>query len=58
MLASERQDHLVQLIESQEVVRTLDLADLYQVSAETIRRDFLLLEQAGNQNEFMAGHKA
>ena len=55
MLASERQDHLVQLIESQEVVRTLDLADLYQVSAETIRRDFLLLEQAGKLRRIHGG---
>ena len=55
MLASERQHHLLQLIERQEVVRTLDLADLYQVSAETIRRDFLLLEQAGKIRRIHGG---
>ena len=43
MLAQERQNHILSLIEERGTVRTIDLAEEFQVTDETIRRDLQAL---------------
>lgn len=43
MLAQERQNHILSLIEERGTVRTIDLAEEFQVTDETIRRDLQVL---------------
>jgi DeoR/GlpR family transcriptional regulator of sugar metabolism len=47
MLALERQQQIVTLLESRGTVRTIDLAEEFQVTDETIRRDLQLLAVDG-----------
>ena len=47
MLAKERQDTIKKLIEQNGAVKTSNLVEKFNVSVETIRRDFLDLEKAG-----------
>jgi DeoR/GlpR family transcriptional regulator of sugar metabolism len=47
MLAPERQQHILTLLEERGTVRTMDLAEEFQVTDETIRRDLQIL--ANNQ---------
>jgi DeoR/GlpR family transcriptional regulator of sugar metabolism len=47
MLAPERQRHILTLLEERGTVRTMDLAEEFQVTDETIRRDLQIL--ANNQ---------
>jgi len=45
MLATERQQNILALLEQQGTVRTLELAEHFGVTDETIRRDFQALEE-------------
>ena len=47
MLARDRQQHIKARIADQASVTTVELARQLRVSAETIRRDLLLLEEQG-----------
>lgn len=47
MLAQERHDRIFKLIQQNGAVTTSSLMSLFQVSIETIRRDLLSMEQAG-----------
>lgn len=46
MLATERQQNIMSLLEKQGTVRTLELAEQFGVTDETIRRDFQTLEES------------
>lgn len=45
MLAPERQNHILTLLEERGTVRTVDLAEEFQVTDETIRRDLQILSE-------------
>lgn len=45
MLAQERQSRILHLLDQQGTVKTVELAEEFQVTDETIRRDFQLLEE-------------
>lgn len=45
MLAQERQHQILALLEERGTVRTIDLASQFEVTDETIRRDFQVLEE-------------
>ena len=47
MLAKERQDNILQLIEENGAVVTTQLSEKYNVSVETIRKDIIVLEKQG-----------
>ena len=46
MLAQERQHQILALLEERGTVRTIDLASQFEVTDETIRRDFQILEES------------
>ena len=47
MVAKERQMRICDLLTAENAVRIADLAEMFQVTAETIRRDLMALEKAG-----------
>lgn len=47
MLAKERQSRIQTMLQADGAVTTSNLVDLFGVSLETIRRDFLVMEQNG-----------
>lgn len=46
-IAAERQQKIVDLLEINHSVKIIDLAEMFNVSKETIRRDLILLEEKG-----------
>lgn len=55
MLAPQRQQIILSLIEDRGTVRTVDLAGEFQVTDETIRRDFQVLEETGQLKRIHGG---
>ena len=55
MLASERQQQILTLLEERGTVRTIDLAEEFQVTDETIRRDLQILADNGQLNRVHGG---
>ncbi|EDY81291.1 transcriptional regulator, DeoR family [Verrucomicrobiia bacterium DG1235] len=55
MLAPERQQIILSLIEDRGMVRTIDLAEEFQVTDETIRRDLQALEASGQLKRIHGG---
>ena len=47
MLARERQSRIRNMLQTDGAVTTSNLVELFNVSVETIRRDFLVMEQSG-----------
>ena len=55
MLAQERQNHILSLIEERGTVRTIDLAEEFQVTDETIRRDLQILSDKDQLSRIHGG---
>ncbi|MGF1450886.1 MAG: DeoR/GlpR family DNA-binding transcription regulator [Opitutales bacterium] len=55
MLTPERQQQILELVEAKGAVRTVDLAEQFGVTDETIRRDLQALENAGHINRVHGG---
>lgn len=55
MLAKERQNKIRQMLEQDGAVTTSRLVELFEVSVETIRRDFLTMERGGFLNRVHGG---
>lgn len=53
--AAERQAQLVELLSKNEKVKIMELADHFQVSRETIRRDMSALDKAGTLKKWAVG---
>ena len=47
LIAAERQQKIIELLNNQRSVKIIDLAEAFQVSKETIRRDLIYLEEQG-----------
>ena len=55
MLAKERQEKILELLQRNGAVTTSHLVDLFQVSIETVRRDLLSMEQQGRLSRVHGG---
>ena len=55
MLAPERQQQILTMLEERGTVRTLDLAEEFQVTDETIRRDLQILAERGQLTRIHGG---
>lgn len=55
MLAPERQQQILTLLEERGTVRTIDLAEEFQVTDETIRRDLQILSDSGQLTRIHGG---
>lgn len=55
MLAHERQQRILEILKSQETVRTIEVAESLGVTDETIRKDFELLEKQGEARRIHGG---
>lgn len=55
MLAPERQQHILTLLEERGMVRTVDLAEEFQVTDETIRRDLQILANSQQLSRIHGG---
>jgi DeoR/GlpR family transcriptional regulator of sugar metabolism len=55
MLAPERQQQILTLLEERGTVRTIDLAEAFQVTDETIRRDLQILSDNGQLTRIHGG---
>lgn len=55
MLAPERQQQILTLLEERGTVRTIDLAEEFQVTDETIRRDLQILAESGQLSRVHGG---
>jgi DeoR/GlpR family transcriptional regulator of sugar metabolism len=55
MLAQERQNKILSLLDHQGTVRTIDLAEEFKVTDETIRRDLQLLEETNQLTRIHGG---
>ena len=53
--AAERQAQIVELLSSNGTMKAVDLADYFQVSRETIRRDLIALSEAGTVKKWFGG---
>ncbi|MFP4068681.1 MAG: DeoR/GlpR family DNA-binding transcription regulator [Verrucomicrobiota bacterium] len=58
MLAPERQQQILTLLEERGTLRTIDLAEEFQVTDETIRRDFQVLAEKGHLTRIHGGASA
>ena len=55
MIAQERQNQIIDLLERNGIVRTLELAEKFQVTDETIRRDLQILSDDGQLTRVHGG---
>lgn len=53
--ASERQEQIVELLSNNGTMKVVELADYFQVSRETIRRDLIALNKAGTVKKWFGG---
>lgn len=53
--ASERQDEIINLLSKNGAMKTLDLANYFHVSRETMRRDLLVLTEQGRIDKWFGG---
>lgn len=53
--AAARRDKIVELLESNGTMKMVDLADYFQVSRETIRRDLIVLNENGTVKKWFGG---
>ena len=55
MNASERQNQIVDLLSQNGVMKIMDIADHFNVSRETIRRDLIILEDDNRIKKWFGG---
>lgn len=55
MLANDRQEKILEIIERDGSIKTSQLVEIFDVSLETIRRDFEVLEKQGYLEKVYGG---